>query len=129
MIWQSLARPGARTIHHFTTSRALEVFVLQATPFLGAVIAGVGATWVELGRMALLFAGSLALTAHVFVLNDWAGRGSDGNDPRRATRVLENAVSAIEKLQVSLPFFCSWLPLLSLWSVSARCFSARRSRP
>ncbi len=87
MIWQSLARPGARTIHHFTTSRALEVFVLQATPFLGAVIAGVGATWVELGRMALLFAGSLALTAHVFVLNDWAGRGSDGNDPRRATRV------------------------------------------
>ena len=38
-------------------------------------------------RIALLLVGSLALTAHVFVLNDWAGNTSDIRDARRAKRV------------------------------------------
>ena len=36
-------------------------------------------------RLALLLLGSTALTAHVFVFNDWAGYSSDARDPRRAS--------------------------------------------
>jgi 4-hydroxybenzoate polyprenyltransferase len=35
-------------------------------------------------RQGILLAGSLALTTHVFVVNDWAGYGTDARDPRRA---------------------------------------------
>jgi len=38
-------------------------------------------------RLGLLLLGSLALTAHVFVFNDWAGHSSDNRDPRRAILV------------------------------------------
>jgi len=77
----------ARATQHFASARALEVLALQASPFLGAVVGGIGGGWIGLGRLAFLLAGSLALTAHVFVFNDWAGRSSDVNDPRRCTRV------------------------------------------
>lgn len=36
-----------------------------------------------LGRMVLLIAGSVTLTAHIFALNDWTGRILDRNDARR----------------------------------------------
>lgn len=87
MISRSPLRKYARTIQYFTASRCLEVVVLQAAPFLGAVIAGLGGGWVHLALLALLLTASLALTAHVFVLNDWAGQSSDMNDPRRAMQV------------------------------------------
>jgi 4-hydroxybenzoate polyprenyltransferase len=64
-----------------------EVLVLQATPFFGALFGSVGREWFALDRVSLLLAGSVALTAHVFVFNDWAGRSSDVSDPRRAPRV------------------------------------------
>jgi 4-hydroxybenzoate polyprenyltransferase len=74
-------------IKHFIATRALEVFALQASPLLGAVTAGVGRNWVDMARLALLLSASLALTAHVFVLNDWAGQSNDVNDSRRARQV------------------------------------------
>jgi 4-hydroxybenzoate polyprenyltransferase len=37
----------------------------------------------------MLIVASLALTAHVFVLNDWAGHVSDSRDPRRVTLVFD----------------------------------------
>ncbi|HMO56431.1 MAG TPA: UbiA family prenyltransferase [Roseiflexaceae bacterium] len=40
-------------------------------------------------QAGLLLLGSLALTAHIFVLNDWAGYSTDMRDPRRATIVFE----------------------------------------
>jgi len=65
------------------------VLVLQASPFLGALFGNVGHDWAALGRVALFLPGSVALTAHVFVFNDWAGRRSDINDPRRVTRLFD----------------------------------------
>ena len=76
-----------RVARHFAAFRALEVSALQASPFLGAVLGGSGGDWRDLGRVVLLLIGSVALTGHVFVFNDWAGRISDANDPRRALRV------------------------------------------
>ena len=77
----------ARAIQHFAAARALEVLALQASPFLGAILASGGPDGVALDRVALLLAGSVALTVHVFVFNDWAGHSGDSNDPRRAARV------------------------------------------
>ena len=80
-------RRQSAAIRHFTATRALEVLALQGSPLLGAVIAGVSSPWIDLLQFPLLFTGSLALTAHVFVLNDWAGQSSDANDSRRALQV------------------------------------------
>lgn len=76
-----------RSLRHFVSARAPEVLLLQASPVLGALFGM--QTWDRLNfsRVVLLLAGSIALTAHVFVFNDWAGRSGDVNDKRRARRV------------------------------------------
>ncbi len=73
---------SVRVLRYFAATRGVEVGVLQASPLLGAWLAGIdlAADW---GHLALLLIGSTALTAHVFVLNDWAGYGSDVSDGRR----------------------------------------------
>lgn len=72
---------------HFASTRSLEVFALQASPILGSVLGGLGLERGDMLRFGLLLFGSLALTAHVFVFNDWAGHSSDLRDPLRATLV------------------------------------------
>lgn len=76
-----------RIARHFVTTRALEVFALQASPVLGVFLGG----WRfgHDGWLApfLLMLGSGALTAHIFVFNDWAGYDSDLRDPLRAPHV------------------------------------------
>ena len=62
----------------------VEVCALQASPLLGAYLGGLGLRRERRGRLALLLLGSLALTAHVFVFNDWAGYDTDARDARRA---------------------------------------------
>jgi 4-hydroxybenzoate polyprenyltransferase len=74
-------------MQHFASTRALEVLVLQAAPLLGSLRGGVILERSSVMRLGLLLVGSLALTAHVFVFNDWAGHSSDIRDPRRATVV------------------------------------------
>jgi 4-hydroxybenzoate polyprenyltransferase len=78
--WVAIAR-------HFLARRGLEVAALQASPFLGIVLGGFSHDPIGLVRVGLLLLGSLALTAHIFVLNDWAGRASDIRDPRRSELV------------------------------------------
>jgi 4-hydroxybenzoate polyprenyltransferase len=73
----------ARVVRHFTSTRALEVGVLQASPMLGVYLGGLRAD--ELSRAVLLLLGSLALTAHVFLFNDWADYTRDAHDLRRAS--------------------------------------------
>jgi 4-hydroxybenzoate polyprenyltransferase len=63
------------------------VLALQASPILGVVLGGFSLERGSLIRLGLLLFGSLALTAHIFVFNDWAGYSSDIRDPRRATLV------------------------------------------
>lgn len=73
-----------RVLRYFASTRGLEVAVLQASPLLGAWLGGFALSADSAGQLALLLIGSVALTASVFVTNDWAGYPSDASDPRRA---------------------------------------------
>jgi 4-hydroxybenzoate polyprenyltransferase len=75
-----------RALRHAGRQRAAEVLLLQGAPVLGAAFAGAPAAGEPTTLLATL-CGSLLLTAHVFVLNDWAGESGDRNDPRRAGSV------------------------------------------
>ena len=99
MTSQSPFRQYARVMRHFASTRAVEVLVLQAPPILGSVRAGFIFERASVIRLGLLLVGSLALTAHVFVFNDWAGHSSDILAPRRATVVF--ARRGISKREVA----------------------------
>src|ERR1043166_6191960 len=82
---QSAIPDYARVVRHFGSTRALEIFALQASPILGIVLGGFSFQLDSVIRPGLLILRRLALTAHVFVLNDWAGHVGDSRDPRRVT--------------------------------------------
>lgn len=90
MTFQSSVRHYARIMQHFASTRAPEVLVLQASPVLGCWLGGWSFERGGLIRLGLLLLGSLALTAHIFVFNDWAGYSSDLRDPRRVELVFSN---------------------------------------
>jgi 4-hydroxybenzoate polyprenyltransferase len=73
-------------MQHFAATRGLEVLALQASPILGIFLGELGHERAGMIRIALLLVGSFALTAHVFILNDWAGNNTDIRDARRAQR-------------------------------------------
>jgi len=87
MTGQSSLRHYVRIIQHFASTRAPEVLALQASPILGCILGGFSLGRWGMIQPGLLFLGSLALTAHISVFNDWAGYNSDIHDPRRATDV------------------------------------------
>jgi 4-hydroxybenzoate polyprenyltransferase len=87
MTSQTPFRHYARAVQHFASTRSLEVVALQASPILGSFLGGFSLERRSVIRLGLLLLGSLALTAHVFVFNDWAGRNSDIRDLRRARLV------------------------------------------
>lgn len=87
MTSQSSLQNYARVVQHFASTRAVEVLALQASPFLGIFLGGFSLEWRDLIRLGILLFGSVALTAHVFVFNDWAGHESDILAPQRATLV------------------------------------------
>jgi 4-hydroxybenzoate polyprenyltransferase len=82
---QTPVRQYVRVLRHFASTRGVEVCALQASPLLGAYLGGLGLGSDSVSRLGLLLFGSTALTAHVFVFNDWAGYSSDARDPRRAS--------------------------------------------
>ncbi len=94
MTSQSSFRRYARVMQHFASTRALEVLALQASPILGSFLGGFSLDRYGVLRLGLLLLGSLALTAHVFVFNDWAGRASDIRDPRRARVFARGGISS-----------------------------------
>jgi len=96
---QSSFRQYARAIQHFVSTRSLEVLVLQASPILGCFLGGFSLNPSGVIRLGVLLIGSLALTAHVFVFNDWAGHSADIRDPRRSTLVF--ARRGISRRQVA----------------------------
>lgn len=96
---QSSLRHYARIMRHFTSTRAPEVLALQASPALGIALGGFSLERASLLRAGTLLFGSLALTAHIFVFNDWAGYSSDIHDPRRAAHV--SARQGITRRQVA----------------------------
>ncbi len=72
-----------RVVRHLGSTRGVEVCALQASPLLGAYLAGLGVE--NLSRLGLLLLGSTALTAHVFLFNDWVDYSRDTRDLRRAS--------------------------------------------
>jgi 4-hydroxybenzoate polyprenyltransferase len=82
---RTVLREYTRVLRHFASTRAVEVCLLQASPLLGAYLGGLGLRAGNLGRLGLLLIGSVALTAHVFVFNDWADYKRDAGDRRRAS--------------------------------------------
>jgi len=89
MASQSSVPYYARVVRHFGSTRALEILALQASPILGILLGGFSPGRDGVIRPGLLILGSLTLTAHVFVLNDWAGHVSDSRDLRRVTLVFD----------------------------------------
>lgn len=87
MTIRGVLRHYVRVARYFVSTRALEVGALQASPIIGGFLGGFSLEQGAVLRMVLLILGSLSLTAHVFVLNDWAGHRSDLRDPRRARLV------------------------------------------
>lgn len=87
IVSRSPLRRYALAVQHFGSTRGLEVLALQASPILGIFLGGFSFERTGVIRPGLLLLGSLALTAHVFVLNDWAGHRTDIRDPRRTTLV------------------------------------------
>lgn len=85
----STVRHYARIMQHFASTRATEVLALQASPILGILLGGFSLKQWGMVQPGLLLLGSLALTAHIFIFNDWVGYNSDTRDPQR-----ENLVSA-----------------------------------
>jgi 4-hydroxybenzoate polyprenyltransferase len=81
------AQQAGRVVRHFVTTRALEVAALQASPFLGIFLGGYRIETHGVVAALLLLLGSCALTAHIFVFNDWAGYEGDLRDPLRAPAV------------------------------------------
>ena len=82
-----LGRKSARVVGYFASTRAVEVLALQASPILGSVLGGYSVERRGILPLALLLLGSCALTAHIFVFNDWVGYDSDLRDPLRAPLV------------------------------------------
>lgn len=106
----STSRHYARVIQHFASTRALEVLALQASPLLGSVLGGFSLERYSVIRLGLLLLGSLALTAHIFVFNDWAGHSSDIRDPRRAALVFTSrgiSSSQVARVATALLIFAN----------------------
>lgn len=83
MTSQSLFRRYVTAIKHLASTRGREVLALQASPILGSILGGFSFGRWDMVRGGLLLFGSFALTAHVFVFNDWAGHSADLRDPQR----------------------------------------------
>jgi len=95
----------ALVTQHFASTRSLEVLALQASPVLGCFLGGFSLERSGFIRLGLLLCGSLALTAHVFVFNDWAGHSTDIRDPRRAIFVFARrgiSTSQVARLATAL---------------------------
>jgi 4-hydroxybenzoate polyprenyltransferase len=99
MTSQAPARRYARVVQHFASTRSLEVLGLQASPILGSILGGFSLDRYAVLQFGVLLLGSLALTAHIFVFNDWAGHSSDLRAPQRATVVF--ARRGIRRRQVA----------------------------
>jgi 4-hydroxybenzoate polyprenyltransferase len=92
-------------MRHFASNRALEVLALQASPFFGSFLGGFHFEWGDVIRLGCMLLGSLALTAHIFIINDWAGHSSDLRDPRRAALVFaRQGISRSQVARIAIAF-------------------------
>lgn len=86
MTLRSVLRRQVALVRHFMAHRSAEVLVLQGAPLLGLIYGGAAPRTAGLLRPTALIAGSLFLTAHIFVFNDWSDHDRDAQDPHRTSR-------------------------------------------
>lgn len=121
----SILRRYAGAAQNFVAARGLELLVLQASPLLGALLGSANHEGISPGRIASLLAGSLALTAHVYVFNDWAGRSDDLNDARRARYLFgRSGVSSRQVASVAVGLLIVAILLLAFVGASPVLFGA-----
>jgi 4-hydroxybenzoate polyprenyltransferase len=94
-----LLRQQVKLARHFIATRSLEILALQASPLLGLVYGDAQPETTGLFRPVSLLAGSLFLTAHIFVFNDWSGYDSDPQDPNRTARAFGQG--GVSKFQIA----------------------------
>lgn len=109
-----------RVVRHGPFARFLscvryrDIIALQGAPILGAVFAFGDMAFDKLLVFIVFAIASLLLTAHVFALNDWAGAGSDLNDPNKAAGVcVSRGVSRKQLLYFAILLLLSSLLLFS----------------
>ena len=112
-------------MRHFVAARGREVLVLQASPVLGAFLGRPNHEPLAVSQIAWLLAGSFALTAHVFVFNDWAGQNDDVNDPRRAAQVFGSCgIGSRQVASLAIALLVAAMLFLALVSAQAVLFGA-----
>jgi 4-hydroxybenzoate polyprenyltransferase len=133
--------PHSRTMQWFvrllSCIRLDEVFLLQGTPFLGALFAMGAITPGKCLNLFVLAIASCLLVAHVFLLNDWSGAGTDLRDPNRATQVFtakgigSRAVGTlcILLLMLSLLLLAPFGPMPVILALTVAILSALYSAP
>ena len=121
--------PGA--FRHFARNRGLEVVALQASPLLGLLLGATERRAIDFIQMGFLLTGSLALTAHVFVFNDWAGQHTDLLDERRAPvgfvrrgiKSRDVVILSVALLMVAFAMFAIVSPAAVLYGVAIATLS------
>lgn len=117
MTIKSSIRHYIRITQHFASTRATEVLALQASPLFGLILSGFlpeKDSWIRAG---LLLLGSLALTFHIFIFNDWAGHANDVRDPKREMLVFsQHGISRRQVAVVALLLLI--LANIAFWFVS-----------
>ncbi len=83
----SISTAKAAAARYLSCLRLPEILVLQGSPLLGALFATGLPTAETVGPLAILTAANVALVAHIFMINDWAGLTTDLADPNRAAGV------------------------------------------
>lgn len=126
-----------RLRRYLSILRLQEILVLQGSPLLGAAFALRHPAAADLGPLAILVAANVALMAHIFLLNDWAGLTSDLIDPNKAAGVFtargvgrrEIGGLAASLLAVSLLLFSHLGPRALGLAVAIAALSALYSLP
>ncbi|PWV98724.1 4-hydroxybenzoate polyprenyltransferase [Hoeflea marina] len=121
LIAGEMRRRATKTLSRWLSCiRFDEVAALQATPFIGAVLAIGAFSASHVFALALLIAGNVCLVAHVFVLNDWAGTDGDLMDPDRAGRTFASrGVTTAEAGYVAAALLAASLVFFALISATA----------
>ena len=115
-----LRRQPAALLRWLSCIRLDEVVVLQGAPVIGALFSVGGFDLPRLLALAVLVAGNMCLVGHVFVLNDWGGIATDGQDPRRAGWTFTaKGSNAAEMALLALGLLLAGLLLLGLLSPAA----------
>lgn len=114
-----------------------EVLVLQGAPLLGALFAMGAITTAKCLDLFVLAIASCCLVAHVFLLNDLSGAGTDLHDPNRTARVFTArgvsrravAILCVVMLVTSLLLLAPFGPAPVVLAVAVAILSALYSAP